>query len=171
MARNVEIKARLACRDETEKRVAALTPNEPLLLVQRDTFFAVPHGRLKLRRIEGSYAELISYDRPDTAGPSESIYTRCPVSDPDVLGSILESSLGIAGEVVKRRTLYWIGQTRVHIDDVDGLGSFLELEVVLDDDQAVSDGEATARDLMDQFGITPDELVACAYVDLLPAAS
>jgi len=67
----------------------------------------------------------------------------------------------------KRRTLYLIGQTRVHLDEVQGLGDFAELEVVLQPHEAVSDGVAIMHGLMDKLGILPGQLVADAYIDLL----
>jgi predicted adenylyl cyclase CyaB len=60
-----------------------------------------------------------------------------------------------------------VGQTRVHCDKVEGLGDFVELEVVLEDDQSVDQGEAIAKDLMNKLGIDKSRLISCAYMDLL----
>jgi len=79
----------------------------------------------------------------------------------------LSAALGVVGVVRKRRTLYLIGPTRVHLDEVEGLGDFVELEVVLQPDQDVSDGVATAEDLMQKLGIRPTQLIEKAYIDLL----
>src|SRR4051812_45132948 len=140
MGRNVEIKAR--ARDfERQRSVAeqlAGAPGEDL--VQEDTFFNVPSGRLKLRQVQGRPGELIHYARPDTAGPKESQYLFYPTDRPEELKPVLANALGVSGIVRKKRTLYLIGQTRVHIDRVEGLGEFVELEVILDPGQDVHYG-------------------------------
>ncbi len=75
--------------------------------------------------------------------------------------------MGVAGVVKKTRILYLIGQTRVHIDEVEGLGTFLELEVVLQDVQGEVEGRTIAEGLMAEFGIDKQQVVPEAYVDLL----
>ena len=99
---------------------------------------------------------------------------------PMALGSIFTSSalrraltlaLGAIGRVRKQRTLYLVGRTRVHLDRVEGLGEFLELEVVLRDDETAEVGEAEAHALMGELGIVPAQLVEGAYLDLLGAAT
>jgi len=74
---------------------------------------------------------------------------------------------GQAGRVCKNRTLLLSGRTRIHLDRVEGLGDFLELEVVLEEGESVESGEAVARELMQKLGIDPYQLVEGAYVDLL----
>lgn len=167
MARNVEIKARVSDLAGLRSRVASFAKQAPLQLNQRDTFYAVPTGRLKLREVAGDTAELIFYERSDAAGPKLSNYTRCLVPDPIALHQILSAALGVRAAVSKLRDVFFIGQTRVHLDEVEGLGSFVELEVVLRDGQAVKDGELIARDLMAKLGISAGDLVSCAYVDCL----
>ncbi|MBK7190771.1 MAG: class IV adenylate cyclase [bacterium] len=102
-------------------------------------------GRLKLRAFAEGHGELIYYRRADAVGPKESFYTIAPVEDPDALRRALTLALGAVGRVRKRRTLYLVGRTRVHLDRVEGLGEFLELEVVLLDDETAEVGEAEAR--------------------------
>jgi predicted adenylyl cyclase CyaB len=167
VGRNVEIKARLTQPDGVRRRVEALADGPPELLEQEDTFFACPEGRLKLRRFGDGAAELISYRREDTAGPRESRFCKAPVADADLLEAVLGAALGVLGRVRKRRLLYLAGPTRIHLDQVECLGWFLELEVVLGDDQTVADGEAIAHDLMAALGITEADLVDVAYVDLV----
>jgi predicted adenylyl cyclase CyaB len=166
----VEIKARLAEPDEVRVRAAALADGPPELLEQEDTFFVCPAGRLKLRRFGDGAAELISYRREDTAGPRESRFCKAPVADADLLEAVLGPALGVLGRVRKRRTLYLAGQTRIHLDEVEGLGWFLELEVVLEDRQSTADGAGIARELSAAFGISDADLVDVAYVDLILAA-
>jgi predicted adenylyl cyclase CyaB len=172
MPRNIEIKARAgdaAGLRRLEDRVAGLATEGPTVLQQDDSFFHCRHGRLKLRVFADGRAELIAYDRPDDGGPKTSTYVRTPVADPTSLRDALGAACGLVGRVRKRRTLYRIGRTRVHLDEVDGLGVFVELEVVLADDEAAAGGVAEAHDLMRRLGIGEDALVAGAYLDLLAA--
>lgn len=165
--RNVEIKARLASVESLEPRVAALADRGPELIRQDDTFFRCAEGRLKLRDFGDGRAELIAYERADTAGPKLSDYHITPSADPAGLRETLARSLGVIGRVRKHRTLYLAGMTRIHLDRVETLGHFLELEVVLADSQSVADGEAVARSLLDRLGIGTDALIEGAYLDLL----
>lgn len=143
------------------------------MIVQDDTFFACPNGRLKLRVVEvepGKHAgELIFYRRADQQGPKPSFYVLAPTDAPDSLREALTHAYGQAGRVCKRRTLFLIGRTRIHLDQVDDLGEFLELEVVLADDEAAEQGIAEAQQLMAQLGVRPSQLIEGAYVDLMAA--
>jgi predicted adenylyl cyclase CyaB len=167
MARNIEIKARVSDLPAVRSRVAAITASAPEVLMQSDTFYAAPTGRLKLRRIGDSLAELIYYERPNQAGPRASAYVRTPIPDPASMHELLHRALGTKAIVRKRRELYVIGQTRVHLDEVEGLGAFLELEVVLSADDKDQDGERISNTLIGQLGIRPEDLIKEAYVDLL----
>src|SRR5687767_14220176 len=130
MPANVEIKARVQDSAGIRARAEALASTSSQLIEQEDTFFVVPRGRLKLRILSSISAELIYYEREDRAGPKESRYSVFHTSEPDSLKALLQMSLGIRGIVRKQRTLYLVGQTRIHLDEVEGLGSFVELEVV-----------------------------------------
>lgn len=167
VARNVEIKARVESVDALRPRVAALAAGGPIDIVQDDTFFACARGRLKLRAFSDAEGQLIFYQRPDEAGPKESRFVVSPTSSPDTLRDALTRAYGEAGRVRKRRTLYLIGRTRVHLDRVEDLGDFLELEVVLDVGERAEAGVAEARRLMVALGVAPDQLVSGAYLDLL----
>jgi predicted adenylyl cyclase CyaB len=103
----------------------------------------------------------------DRGGPKESFYLRCPTAVPDILRESLTLAYGQAGRVVKHRTLFIVGRTRVHLDVVEGLGRFLELEVVLRDEEPSNAGIAEALGLMERLGVTAEQLVRGAYVDLL----
>jgi predicted adenylyl cyclase CyaB len=167
MTRNVEIKARVSDLAALRKRVVEVSASGSELLVQRDTFYAVPQGRLKLREFGDGTAELIYYERPDKAGPKTSKYTRAQISDAastrEVLGQVLETK----AVVVKHREVFLAGMTRIHLDEVDGLGTFVEFEVVLTDDETDSDGERIVSVLMEQLGIRQEHLIERAYIDLL----
>ncbi len=167
MPRNVEIKARLRSRDSVLALLEKRSDTAPETIVQHDFFFLCSEGRQKLRVFEPGRGELIRYEREDIAGPRASCYQIARTSDPEILLEILTGTLGRIGEVSKTRILYRIGQTRVHIDRVDGLGDFLELETVLRPDQAESEGQRIAEGLLQEFGIENEELLASAYVDLL----
>jgi len=150
-------------------RIAALgVATEPAVeLRQHDIFYRVESGRLKLRQFPEGPAELIRYQRADTAGPKTSNYDIFRTDDGQALHGILTAALGIRGEVTKVRTLVMVGRTRIHLDEVEGLGSFLELEVVLAEGEHEAAGQAEADVLMEKLGIGPDDLVTGAYIDLL----
>lgn len=137
------------------------------VLAQTDTFFVVPKGRLKLREFGDGSGELIAYERANDAGPRESSYTVAKCDDVRALSEALTRSLVVKGRVVKRREVFLVGRTRVHLDQVDNLGAFVELEVVLRDGEPVQAGEHEARQLMERLGILPGALVSGAYIDLL----
>jgi predicted adenylyl cyclase CyaB len=167
MNRNVEIKARVP---DLEPIAAVLRGRSgtPTRLSQCDTFFRCASGRLKLRE-ETDAAELIFYRREITPHAKESRYWRSPIPDPVAQKSLLEAAYGIEGVVKKSRLLFLIGQTRVHLDVVEDLGSFVELEVVLTAHQTVSEGTQIAEQIMRELGIRPEDLVGEAYVELLQA--
>lgn len=171
MPRNVEIKARLADPAATRRLAADAADGPPQLLEQTDTFFRIPAGRLKLREQGAGRAELIFYRRPDTRGPSESHFERVAVADSAALRGVLASALGVAGTVTKRRLLYRVGRTRVHLDEVEGLGHFLELEVEMAPGEAAEAGAIEADRLMRRLGVHGEALVAEAYVDLIAGQS
>ncbi|CUR66750.1 class IV adenylate cyclase [Achromobacter xylosoxidans] len=167
MARNIEIKARVASLTAVESLAAALSGKEPVAIAQDDTFFACPDGRLKLRAFSDGTGELIFYRRADDTGPKESFYVISPTSSPDTLRDALGLAYGVIGRVRKQRLLFMAGRTRIHLDRVEGLGEFLELEVVLRDGESAEAGMAEARELLASLRITPEQLVSGAYLDLL----
>lgn len=169
MATNVEIKARVNDPAGLRERIERLSDTPAELLVQDDTFFVVPRGRLKLRVLAPDRGQLVYYEREDRAGPKSSYYLVAPTPDPASLHAALAAALGVRGVVRKRRWLYLVGQTRVHLDDVEDLGAFMELEVVLQRGQSAEEGEAIATDLMARLGIATEDLIEGAYLDLLEA--
>ncbi|CAK1554412.1 unnamed protein product [Leptosia nina] len=142
------------------------------LIKQDDTFYKVRNGRLKLRIYEDSSATLVRYDRSDEGGPKLSDYDLLEFSTEEngkamKLDKMLKQCLGERGRVVKDRKLYMVGQTRIHIDSVKNLGDFMELEVVLDESQTLEEGQKIARDLQTKLGVADEDLIECAYMDLL----
>ena len=173
MPRNVEIKARIHSVEALLPTVAALTAalgdGAPQRIAQDDSFFAVAHGRLKLRQFADGSAELIHYSRADTPHAKLSDYVRTPVVEPAALREALTRACGLLGRVQKQRLLLLAGQTRIHLDQVLGLGDFIELEVVLHDAQSEADGVAIADALMQTLGLAEAPRIAGAYLDLLAA--
>jgi predicted adenylyl cyclase CyaB len=167
MSANVEIKAILRNRAAAEAIAARLSERRGERIRQEDIFFHSDGARLKLRILGPKRGELIRYERPDVAGIRSSHYVIARTSDPEALREILSHTLGLTGVVRKTRTLYKIGQTRIHIDRVEGLGDFLELEVVLRPGQTEMEGSAIVREILSNFMIEENQLVAAAYVDLL----
>lgn len=167
MARNIEIKARIQSVESLAPTASAIANGGPFEIMQDDTFFQCVRGRLKLRMFSKDSGELIFYRRADQLGPKESFYLRSPTSDPETLRESLSLAYGQVGRVRKQRTLYLVGRTRVHLDRVDSLGHFLELEVVLADDEPSEAGVQEAHALMRTLGVEPSQLIEAAYVDLI----
>ncbi|XP_068712504.1 uncharacterized protein [Montipora foliosa] len=120
-----------------------------------------------LRYLQNRPSQLIFYERDDKSGPKMSNFHIATTNNPDDLANVLSHALGQKGIVKKRRLLYLVGQTRVHCDDVEGLGHFMELEVVMKENQSATEGEAIAKDLMSKLGLKDADLVKGAYIDLL----
>lgn len=170
MPKNIEIKARIDSVDALSAAVAAFADAGPVEIAQDDTFFRCDNGRLKLRMFSQDSGELIFYQRADQQGPKESFYVRSASAEPVKLREALSLAYGQAGRVRKQRTLFLVGRTRVHLDRVDGLGEFMELEVVLEDGEAAANGIREAHKLMDRLRIDKTRLIEGAYVDLLSHA-
>jgi predicted adenylyl cyclase CyaB len=166
MARNIEIKARIESVAEFIARAAAIADEGPIETLQDDTFFRCESGRLKLRVFSREAGELIFYRRADQQGPKESFYLRSPTSAPETLRESLSLAYGQHGRVRKHRTLFLVGRTRVHLDKVEGLGDYLELEVVLEEGESSDSGIKEAYDIMARLGVGPSQLVEGSYADL-----
>ena len=173
MPRNIEIKARIEGVGGVgglARRVAALADSGPATIDQDDTFFRCPSGRLKLRTLSPDRGELIFYRRADEAGPKVSLYEVAATSTPREMRLVLAAAHGEIGRVRKRRLVFMAGRTRIHLDAVEGLGEFLELEVGLGDGEDEAAGMREAESLMRRLGIGRERLVRGAYLDLLRAA-
>ncbi|HZR20412.1 MAG TPA: class IV adenylate cyclase [Verrucomicrobiae bacterium] len=169
MPRNIEIKARIDSVESSLAKAAALADSGPTEIIQDDTFFPCPNGRLKLRVFPSLTGELIFYQRPDSAEPKESRYIIAPVPAPDLMREVLTEAYGQIGRVRKTRTLFLVGRTRIHLDRVEGLGDFLELEVVLNEKETAEAGVQAANELLRKLELPGELLVQGAYVDLLNA--
>jgi len=167
MATNIEIKARIQDLEKLKGLVEQLSDGPAVSIPQEDTFFPTPRGRLKLRCLSPEHGELIYYEREDASGPKPSNYLVHTTHDPDSLKAALSAALGVRGVLRKQRWLYLVGQTRVHLDEVEDLGAFLELEVVLGTNQSQAEGVVIAHKLMAQLGIEETDLIEAAYIDLI----
>jgi predicted adenylyl cyclase CyaB len=167
MPANIEIKARVRDMAGLRARAEALSDTPVQVIPQEDTFFHTPKGRLKLRQLQPDQAQLVYYERPDQDGPKRSNYFIYATSDPQGLLTTLTMALGVRGVVRKTRYLYLCGQTRIHLDDVEGLGQFMELEVVLQEGQSDAEGQSVAEELMARLGVQKEDLLEGAYMDLL----
>jgi predicted adenylyl cyclase CyaB len=164
--RNLERKARCADLAAAAAVLAGLGARCQGTLEQTDVYFHVLTGRLKLRTTTEQQAVLLWYDRPDEKSARWSRYHLVPVSEPAPLRAALAEALGERGEVRKRRTLWLWHNVRIHLDSVEGLGTFVEFEAVM----SLDDDEATAYERLAQLGaalgLTPADDVAQSYGDM-----
>ena len=179
MNRNIEIKA--VCNDLDWVRTVARELSARLAGVeaQCDTYFRTARGRLKLRRrllntqedgTGDEQFELIWYQRPDTTKAKGSDYHLIRVVDGAELRQLLADGLGILVEVHKRRIVYLWRKVRIHLDEVKHLGSFVELEAIVDESCDETSARAKIEHLCEALKILPDHLIDVSYSDLLLSA-
>ena len=168
--RNVELKATDPDPERSLQIALDLGAEDRGVLVQRDTYFRVPEGRLKLREESPGGAVLVQYARDDRAEARESRYRITPVEDPETLKTSLADALGTLAVVEKeRRLLLWEG-VRIHLDTVQGLGSFLELEGVAPEGSDLSGEHDRVAQLSEALGLDDSRIVADSYSDRVLAA-
>lgn len=168
--RNIELKARMPDLAAARRTAEAMASGYLGVQRQVDTYFHCRHGRLKLREIGESAAQLVAYSRPDSAAAKASDYCLIDVSDAPALKQALAAALGVRLAVEKRREIFLAGNVRIHLDEVAGLGCFLEFEAVLGPDIDDAAGHAQLNELCARFGIRPEDQLAGSYADLLAAA-
>jgi predicted adenylyl cyclase CyaB len=170
--RNLELKARDADPQGSLETCGSLGAEDKGVLHQKDTYFKVPRGRLKLRRERGATAHLIAYERPDLPDQKESRYRIVEIENASGLEVALAGTVGVTAVVAKARRLFLLEGVRIHLDSVDGLGSFIELEGVADPRNVdFARLEALLVDLRHSFGIEDADLVDGSYCDLVLAAA
>lgn len=162
---NLEFKARLSCLEAARRSAAELGAAGPVELFQVDTYFPVPHGRLKLREIRGVECQLIAYDRREDTAERWSLFRVTPVSDARGMKAVLTDTLGRRGVVTKRRQVFLYQDCRIHLDEVEHLGTFIEFEVM--SRGAANDDHARLDALKRAFGLTDAEALKASYADLL----
>jgi adenylate cyclase class 2 len=173
LRRNLERKARCADLSAAAAVLERLGARREGVLEQTDVYFRVPNGRLKLRSTQGQPAVLIWYERPDETNARWSQYYLVPINDPAALRAALAAALGEHGEVRKRRTLWLWHNVRIHLDEVAGLGTFVEFEAVMSASEDEAMAHARLAELAAALRLTLAEDVAGSYADLLaePRAS
>ena len=134
---------------------------------QTDTYFRVSAGRLKLREIRGHESELIFYDRNESGARRECSYAIYRHPPSPRLKELLVAALGDLVTVAKRREVHWIGPVKVNLDEVEGLGSFVEFEVPVT--ESMEAAQDRIRELKEAFAIADDDMVNCSYSDLIKA--
>ena len=162
--KNIEFKAR--CADLQAVRNSLKELGVPLArrVRQVDTYFKVPSGRLKLREIDSGEAQLVQYDRPDESAARACEYTVVPVKDAAGLKQALSLALGVRVVVDKVRELYLWDHTRVHLDTVEDLGTFLELETVVTD-QTLEDARSECQRIKEALMIRAEDILPGSYAD------
>jgi homotetrameric cytidine deaminase len=165
--RNIELKARDPQPGRTLELALALGAEDRGEIAQRDTYFARARGRLKLREQTPGESELIQYRRADAPGARESEYRRVPVADAAALREALDATLGTLVVVEKRRRLLLSDGVRIHLDDVQGLGAFVELEAVAGPGSDLAAEHDKVAHLRGALEIADDRLVPQSYSDLL----
>jgi predicted adenylyl cyclase CyaB len=167
MARNIEIKARVADLAAARTRALAAGARVHAVEVQTDRYYTVDGAhRVKLRTIAGGRAELVEYRRPEAAGVRASDYTVTSVRDA-AAGRCLVPRGAPRVVVRKRREILLCDNVRIHLDEVDGLGTFIELEAVLDERHDEATCRAQVGTLMRALGLRDEALIRASYAELL----
>jgi predicted adenylyl cyclase CyaB len=165
MPQNLELKARISSLSDAGKVTRRLKAQVKGVLQQRDIYYKVSRGRLKLRIINSRSAELIYYSRPNRKGSRFSDYFVLPVKDAILTNALCTAAFGQKGTVEKNRRLFLYKNSRIHLDEVRGLGKFIEFEVL------VKHGKQQAKKLLEllsaEFNIKRSAIVAVSYSDLL----
>lgn len=167
---NIELKARCDDLGELRGRCELLGAEQQEPERQVDTYFSVSHGRMKLRESLESSAELIHYTRDDVAGARESHYDLYSVEDPEGLKMMLANALGVSVVVAKRRQTFVVGNVRIHLDKVQGLGGFVELHGPVDEPGELPLVADEVQGVQQALGIDPQSLVKESYATLVARA-
>src|SRR6478609_10739771 len=169
--RNIELKASDPDPERSLAVVKGLGAHDRGIIRQRDTYFRVNTGRLKLREEEPGGATLVQYDRVDADEARESRYRLIPVDDPAALCAALESSLGTLAVVEKERHLLLWQNVRIHLDRVKDLGNFVELEGVATADSDLADELDRVTRLTEALEIAPERILRNSYSDQVVGSS
>jgi len=167
--RNIELKARDADPERSLACCRELGAVDHGTLWQRDTYFRVPAGRLKLREQRPGDAVLIQYDRADLPEQRESRYRLIRVLDVEEARQALTDALGVSVTVVKQRRLLLWDNVRIHLDHVESLGSFIELEAVAAPASDLDRERQRVAFLRERLSIGEESLVATGYAQQMMA--
>lgn len=162
---NIEYKAELQDAALAEAIVKRMGATFIKTLEQTDTYYRVPSGRLKKRECPGEPEEWIAYDRPNDPAARASDYRL--MSAQDARERYGERPLPIWLQVRKVRQFYMLGSTRIHIDDVDQLGRFIEFEALVSKSHTIEACHASITKLLDKLGPVMGEPISSSYSDLM----
>lgn len=165
---NIEIKAKCFHPKKVEAFLVSTNAVFKGTDLQKDTYFNIPNGRLKLRQgnIENN---LIFYNRNNQKGPKQSDFQLQPVANAKQMETLLTEALGVKVIVEKKRNIYFLGNIKIHIDEVPRLGSFVEIEAsnLSDPSLTVEQLRKQCADLMRHFEIKEEDLIENSYSDML----
>jgi adenylate cyclase, class 2 len=164
---NLELKSKIDNFEKTAKIAQQINATFIWTKKQKDTYFSVDKGKLKLREQDGLETELISYIRPNGTNEKVSNYFRAQVDNPIEIKNVLEKTCSIESVVDKTRTLYLWENVRIHLDKVKHLGFFLEFEAVMDSEQMLEISKERLTFLRKKFKITKEQLISHGYKELL----
>lgn len=167
MARNIEFKASITDYDDMVCKVQRLTKKSPEFIEQKDVFYITSNGRLKLRSSSESSPELIYYLRKDTQLPKLSRYYRFSVKHYSLIYNLFNHILGVKGVVQKKRCVFLKDNVRFHIDKVNHLGDFMEIEYIMKKTESRERALDTVTKMMEALGIKKEMLINCSYGDLI----
>ena len=162
---NIEIKARYEKHEYAEKVLEEKGARKEGLDMQKDTYFNVKNGRLKIRegKIENS---LVYYQREDKEDPKTSDVSICDLENPEEVKRVLKNCLGVKVIVEKEREIHWLENVKVHLDRVENLGKFIEFEL-MKDKKGSYDTEEDLENLMDEFEVDRSRLIDKSYSDMV----
>lgn len=168
MAKNIEIKAHVLNVSLLEQRLFDLVKNiEPIILNQKDIYYKVNYGRLKLRSVNNKQNELIFYLRPNQINSKKSKYFRIKIISPYIANTLIKLFVGLKGVVKKERKLFLYENIRIHLDTVEDLGDFIEFEYLIDSSHTEEMGHERLSRLLDQINIDKKTLCSTSYIDML----
>ncbi|MBI4547902.1 MAG: class IV adenylate cyclase [Ignavibacteriae bacterium] len=165
MPKNLEVKVTISSFNKALDIARSLGASYVGEIHQVDTYFGVQQGRLKLREANDKNAELIFYDRDEHSTQRVSYFQIYPINSPQQLKQILAEALGNLAIVEKKRKVFLYDSTRIHIDDVKGLGGFLEFEVPIH--TTLESATKVMNYLIDQFRIDESDFISVSYLDLM----
>jgi adenylate cyclase class 2 len=170
MRANLELKARCADLERARERAREVATRWVGVDQQVDTYFVTRAGRLKLRESSLSGAQLIPYFRPDERAAKRSDYQVIAIEDGAGLARMLGAMLGVHRIVRKRREIALFENVRIHLDRVDGLGTFVELEAVWDGAEVgLAEQQRKLAFLRERLGLRDEDVIAGSYETLLGA--
>lgn len=165
---NIEIKAKYDDLEKARSILKKLGASFSAKTRQIDTYYEVPEGRLKVRQSsEEDFDSIIFYRRENIPGPKRSDSKRFDMEDACALKEILDAALRIKATVDKIREIWWLDNVKIHLDEVKGLGIFIEFEVITKEEKDIEKSESRAKELMRAFGVKESDLIEKSYSDLL----